>query len=228
MEGRLEEFELRGRNCTLWMPGGDGPFPVAFLCGGDLRKFIPKLIGDLPGMVLFSAKGSWESDFTPWPVEALENREPFTGGARDYLCFLEEAIPYLEETYYISVNPEQAALMGYSLGGLFAIWAMYNTKKFSVFASLSGSLWYDGFQEYMEAHRPNPGTKVYISLGKSEEHTSQARVRSVGEKTVRAASILEWALGEGSVVLEWNRGGHFTGILNRWRKALQWALINFE
>ena len=44
-------------------------------------------------------------------------------------------------TYYIG---------GYSLAGLFSLWAAYQTDVFSGFAAASPSVWFPGFIEYMK------------------------------------------------------------------------------
>ena len=65
-------------------------------------------------------------------------------------------------------------------------------------------------------------------LGRSEERAGNPRMASVGENTRRTYAHLVKTLGEDRVTLEWNRGGHFTGISNRWRKALEWMAANLD
>lgn len=62
--------------------------------------------------------------------------------------------------------PVQRILCGYSLAGLFALWSGFHTQTFSGVCSVSGSLWFDGFSEWMQAHMADfkPGA-VYLSLG---------------------------------------------------------------
>ena len=43
-------------------------------------------------------------------------------------------------------------LGGYSLAGLFALWAAYQTDVFSDVAAASPSMWFPGFTGYMEEH----------------------------------------------------------------------------
>lgn len=58
-------------------------------------------------------------DFTPTRIESLKG----SGGAAAFLAFLEgEIIPFVERTY--RTIPTDRAILGHSLGGLFALYAM--------------------------------------------------------------------------------------------------------
>ncbi len=46
---------------------------------------------------------------------------------------------------HLGYAPEFRGIAGYSLAGLFALWAVYQTGLFDRAASVSGSLWFDGF-----------------------------------------------------------------------------------
>ena len=56
-------------------------------------------------------------------------------------------------------------IMGYSLAGLFALWAMYQTDIFAGCATCSGSMWYPGFVEYVNSQPTLANKQIYISLG---------------------------------------------------------------
>ena len=110
---------------------------------------------------------------------------------------------------------------GYSLAGLFALWAAYNTDVFKAVAAASPSVWFPGFDEY--AHNNKLKTEiVYLSLGDKEEKTRNQQMATVGTKirtlyeTYRADNI--------NCVLEWNNGGHFSEPDLRTAKAFAWAL----
>ena len=224
MEAGLQSVEIGGRGGALWIPKEDsGPWPLICLCGGDMSERLLELTAEFPSWVIFAPEADWEKDYTPWPAEALVGRAPFEGGAGEYLAYLtREAIPYLEARLSLMKDIGHRAIMGYSLGGLFALWAGYSCDEFGAAASLSGSLWYEGWMEFAKSHSPAPGTRVYLSLGKSEEHSRNEQMRQVGDCTRGTAQLLAEQLGEGQVTLEWNRGGHFTGVTNRWRKAFEW------
>ncbi|MDE6491544.1 MAG: hypothetical protein K2L37_00125, partial [Lactobacillus sp.] len=116
------------------------------------------------------------------------------------------------------------ALLGYSLGGLTALYTVYQTDVFSKVGCLSGSLWYEGFCEYMEERRPAAkNLKVYFSLGKKEPLTKNSRMATVAACTERARTILAGQLGGENVRFEWNEGGHFCDVAKRFGRAAAWV-----
>lgn len=224
-----ERIILDGRLCTVFYPEGAGPFPAVCLCSGDVESLAPVLLETSRRPVLYyHVDADWERDYTPWPAPGLPGRAAFTGEAGAYLRFLTETVrPALLSAYPVCREAAQHAITGYSLGGLFALWALFQTDAFGAAASLSGSLWYDGWLGYLETHVPPQDARVYLSLGRSEERTGNPRMAAVGENTRRTYEYLVKTLGEHRTALEWNRGGHFTGIPNRWRKAMDWLGVNF-
>ena len=73
----------------------------------------------------------WNRDMAPWDSPAaFKKGEPFTGGADDYLRLLvEEIIPRAEKE--LPGPPAWRGIAGYSLAGLFALYAIYRTDVFS-------------------------------------------------------------------------------------------------
>lgn len=223
MKGSVKKFTLEGRECACFAPDSAGEgLPLAVLCGWGLEDQIPALAEGLPELLLFWNEPDGGRDFTPWPVPPIWEGEKFTGEGGKYLSFLTEtALPYLEREFGASTDPACRALLGYSLGGLFSLWAMGKGAGFSAFASLSGSTWYEGFSEYLRA-APLRGTEaVYLSLGDREEFGGPPRMRAVGDCTREIYGELSARLPD--VTLEWNKGGHGKGVQGRWRKALEWA-----
>lgn len=220
---RLQSKNIQGVPCMLAVPHIKEPWPVAILCGGEMRERLAEIAQDMPPMLLFSAPASWESDYTPWPSPALPGRAAFTGQAQQHLDFLLQALRMLEAEFPVSTLTHQRAMAGYSLGGLFTLWAMQQASQaagIGHFGSISGSLWYEGFIGYLRTHLPARGTRATISLGKSEARAGPGRMGCVGERTRETVQILKRALGADQVDFIFNRGGHFTGITSRWRKAL--------
>lgn len=148
----------------------------------------------------------WNRDFSPWAAPRIfRDGEDFSGGADAYLLQLrKKLLPAVEETW--GVSHRQRAIAGYSLAGLFALYAMYRCPEFSGAASISGSLWYDGFAEYVCTHNPAPGA-YYLSLGNREHRAGNPRMASVRASTDQIAGRLA---AFGHVCREENQGGHFT------------------
>ncbi len=222
MRGRLTEGQLEGRPYACFVPDSlEHERPLAVLCGWDMADKLPDLAENLPAALLFWTEADGAREFTPWPEPGVWAGEDFTGQAAEYLSFLTgTALPWLEETFGASSDPNRRVLLGYSLGGLFALWAMCRNAPFGAYASLSGSLWYEEFLECLGS-APLEGTeRVYLSLGDREEFGGPPRMRAVGDCTRRAFRELSARLED--VTLEWNKGGHGKGVQNRWKRALGW------
>ena len=121
-------------------------------------------------------------------------------------------------------GPGDTALAGYSLGGLLALYGLLSRPEYGRAASLSGSLWYDGWAAWQAEHPARPGCRCYLSLGKAEERSRDARMSRVGRATRAASELLQGQLGPQNAVLEWNNGGHFTGVPHRIAKGLLWLM----
>lgn len=163
----------------------------------------------------------WNRDLSPWAAPAVfRNGGDFAGEAAKHLSFLaKEVIPQTEER--LRLNVARRGLLGYSLAGLFALYAMYETDIFTEFASVSGSLWYDGFVEYVRGREPKrKPDKVYLSLGMKEKHTKNPRLARIEECT-EAVQEYFWSMGI-HCILERNSGNHFYQEEKRMQKAVRW------
>ena len=167
----------------------------------------------------------FDRDCSPWPAPAVfRGKADFTGGAGEYLEVLTREIkPFVDKEFLTLPDPAHTGLMGYSLAGLLALYGLYEAPSFGRIASLSGSLWYDGWMEYMESRTPpNQDARVHLSLGTAEEKSRNQRMARVGDCTRLAAELLKRQLPDGEVILAWNPGGHFTGVTERLGSALTW------
>ena len=163
----------------------------------------------------------WNNDMSPWEIPPVfKNDEPFTGGADAYLETLtEEIIPAIIGE--IGSEPAYIALVGYSLAGLFAVYAMYRTKLFSRIASASGSLWYPGFMDYAKSHKLAAlPEKLYLSLGDKEARTRNQIMAKV-EQNTRDLHEYYKSLGI-NTIFELNEGNHFKDAGLRIAKAITW------
>lgn len=228
MNLEIRELPISGMTCQLYLPSyyneGVKRYPVIYVNGEiPVGEILTKLVekGGRTDFLLLSVRpGSWNDDFTPWEIPAFRKDEEAPRGlAGAYLsCLTKEIKPYMDAHYRTKPEPEHTALFGYSLGGLTAVYAAYKTDVFGTIASLSGSLWYDGFCEFMEQEKPiRTDLRVYLSLGKKESRSKNPRMGRVAECTERAAKILS-----NQVYFEWNEGGHFHDIAGRFAKAIKW------
>ncbi|MDE7178518.1 MAG: alpha/beta hydrolase [Lachnospiraceae bacterium] len=234
MEFTIQELQIAGLCCRLYLPmayhENEDRYPTIYVNGDiPIEEILTELvkIGVRTEFLLLSIKPeSWNDDFTPWVVPAFQTGEEAPQGRADaYLsCLTEKIKPYIDAHYRTKPEAAHTALFGYSLGGLTAVYAMYKTDVFGAFASLSGSLWFDGFCAFMERGKPlRTDLRVYLSLGKKEKQSKNPRMARVAECTERVKDILlEQLEDKEDIYFEWNEGGHFHDIEGRFAKAIAW------
>lgn len=165
---------------------------------------------------------NWNDDLTPWPAEGVfKKAKPFGGHADGFLEKLtHEIISDAEERLGIVVEAERT-ILGVSLSGLFAVWSLFETDAFTNIISISGSLWYDGFVEWIKQNTPSPGIKkVCMLLGEKEKYAKDKRMATVEEKTIAAANILKEKTCA-SITFESVEGTHFSPIMPRLERAFE-------
>ena len=164
---------------------------------------------------------NWNDDLTPWPAEGVfKKAKPFGGHAAAFLNKLtNEIIPETERS--MGIENAERTLLGVSLSGLFAVWSAFNTDAFTNIISTSGSLWYDGFVEWMKEQSPSPRIKkVCMLLGEKEKNAKEKRMATVEERTQAAANILKEKT-QSSVTFELVEGTHFSPIMPRLERAFE-------
>ena len=164
---------------------------------------------------------SWNDALSPWKSPAVWGKESFGGNAAGTLRFLtEQAIPTLKQQFALPENV-RIILGGYSLAGLFALWASTQTALFSGVAAASPSVWFPGWMEFEQQHTIQ-AQRVYLSLGDKEEHTKNAVMAVVGDniRTLHSQLIARGA----DCTFEWNSGGHFKDVDLRTARAFRWAM----
>jgi len=139
---------------------------------------------------------NWNRDLSPWTAPAVFKKEAFGDGAGKTLDFILDNCRD-DKSYLIG---------GYSLAGLFSLWASTVTDIFTKVAAVSPSVWFPSFIDYISSHSVN-ASSVYLSLGDKEEHAKNPLLASVGdcirglEKTISGRNI--------DCILEFNEGNHF-------------------
>lgn len=179
---------------------------------------IAELAGTRDFLLVAVEAENWNRDLSPWEAPPVFGEEGFGNGAAETLARLaEEALRPLA-----AARPGRTFFLGgYSLAGLFALWAGYNSSLFAGIAAASPSAWFPGFQEYTAEHRMCAGA-VYLSLGKKEEKTRNPTMAQVA-KAIRAIHGNLESCGA-DTVLEWNEGNHFQDPDVRMAKGFAWLL----
>lgn len=207
---------------------GTGSVPLVYLNvfegnGSDVWKECQKL--NAPPFALAVISGlAWDEELSPWAAEPVFKDNNFAGRADGYLAELTTQLaPQVRGR--LNTPPLWEALAGYSMAGLFAVYAAYNTDMFRAVASASGSLWYPNFTRYMQINAPSEALEcAYFSLGDREHKTKNAVMASVKECTQQAQEILA---GKGvRTCFELNEGNHFMAPAWRTARGIVWVLQN--
>lgn len=198
-----------------------------------VERHVRRLAGRVPHTFAVFGVADWDAAFSPWPVSDTTGRH-FAGLAHDTLAWLKGTfIPTVEtalERDNRLRNPSserferERFLVGYSLAGLFALWALGTGAPFSGAASCSGSLWFPDWEEHARTARYPEGSLAYLSLGLREERAHDPLVSTVGDATRIQADRLDADPAVRASVLEWNGGGHFTEPELRIAKGAAWLL----
>ena len=162
-------FQIREKELTLYPAVGENrPLIVFNTVMGDGEE-LARALRELKAPdcnLLVVGKLQWYHDMTPWSCPPLSKRDPAaTGGADAYLETLaSDIVPAARER--IRGSAPYVGIAGYSLAGLFALYAMYRCDCFARVASMSGSLWFPKFREYVLRHElVRKPEKLYMSLG---------------------------------------------------------------
>lgn len=212
------------RSVSIYSPDGFRDCPVVYIhLDQDTFDSIADDFENVGIIVAAIDNVDWNHDLTPWPAPGVFRKQArFDGGADAYLKELTgEIVPAVEAS--LGFVPRFRAIAGYSIAGLFALYALYRTDIFSRAASISGSLWYDGFLDYMRDNRPlKIPERVYFSLGDKEHITRNQRLAPVEDRTAEAGNLIR-QLGA-DTIFELNSGGHFDDAAQRIIKGIRWLL----
>lgn len=143
-------------------------------------------------------------------------------------------------------------IAGYSLGGMFALWALSQKQSpFTRAVSCSGSLWYPDILQEIELPADSCVRSVYLSLGRQEKSKGPKLFHAVEKCTLSAYDYYKERLifpkvklrpkestteqaeqGEGEealpqAIFELNNGGHFDEITARMARGINWTLQNY-
>jgi predicted alpha/beta superfamily hydrolase len=162
---------------------------------------------------------SWNDDLSPWKAPAVFGKDDFGGNAD---VTLSKVLEYINTEVFARKNQADINLYigGYSLAGLFALWAAYQTDVFKGVAAASPSVWFPGIEEYI-SQNDIKSSAVYLSLGDKESKTKNKTMAQVGDNIQRIYKILDTKVDAN---LEWNEGNHFKEPDLRTAKAFAWVL----
>lgn len=161
---------------------------------------------------------SWDDDLTPWPCsDVLKGRE-FKGNADSTLRELSAFVNGELKSSY--PDHGKVYVVGYSLAGLFSLYAIYEDSIYAGAVSCSGSLWYPGWDEFISGKEPKSEVNVYLSLGDKEPLIKNPVMSRVGDVTLKQYELLKASPMVNRITFEWNEGGHFAGASDRVAKGI--------
>ena len=221
--------------------------PIVYLLG-DVADNSPIQVPEGVSLVNIGVD-LWEENFSPWCAPRVFAKGPnFGDGAQKTLdTLINQAIPWAESE--LSEPPAYRALVGYSLAGLFSLWAGVSPQlsdaaatqvargvargsqldapatTFQRIGAVSGSFWFPSLLDYVDQQLSGGAvglTHAYLSLGDREARTPNPQIMHVRENAELLASKLQNA-GITST-FELNRGNHFQNVEGRMQKALDWLV----
>lgn len=226
--------------------------PIVYLLG-DVADNSPIQV---PGGVSLVNVGAdlWEENFSPWCAPRVFAKGPnFGDGAQKTLdTLIDQVIPWTESD--LTEPPAYRVLVGYSLAGLFSLWAGVSqpgapqqvargcqpddvssqpgapyvdasVATFQRIGAVSGSFWFPGLLDYVD-QQLNEG-----AVGLTHAYLSlgdrEARTPNPQIMHVREnAELLASRLESAGITstFELNRGNHFQNVEGRMQKALDWLV----
>ena len=223
--------EIGGVKLYVYRSNVQNATTIYFLDGDQFKEsFNNWIIKHQPALnfVLLNSNNRTD-DYTPWPLHASETMPmDFGGKAEEHLSFITtHVIPFCESEYGFASSAEKRVIGGYSLGGLFSLYAAVNTDLFGTVLSCSSSLWYPGFLDYLKEHPFKVAhPKLYMSVGDQEGTTA---TNLTADQTLNTLALKEWIepkfqAGDFQFTLE--EGNHGTNISRRVERAVEWVEEN--
>ncbi len=216
---------IDGKEIAFFKNENDG-VPVVYVnmyaeAGAPLLEQCEKL-GCRPFHLVSITKLRWDEELSPWAHKPVVSQsDHFTGEAARYARLMgEQIIPVIEDKME---SPVYRIIAGYSMGGLFALYAPYVTEMFSAAVSASGSVWYPEFLTYVRSHdflkKPDA---IYLSLGDQESRTGNPYLRQT-ENCMKELYSFYQSRGIDSV-FELNPGNHYKDAVYRLARGITWIL----
>ena len=224
----MQEKLIGGRKCYFY---GDAEAPDILIQPVDAHDL--ELLGSEVALIEEGAKGKpfllaaflvedWNRELTPWEAPPVFGKDGFGAGAEETLRFVVEEL--LAE---ISTQEKRLYLGGYSLAGLFSLWAAYQTALFQGIAAVSPSVWFPKWDQYIRAHEIH-AERVYLSLGDKEAKVRNQVMAKVGDAIRLQQELLLDSAVCREYVMEWNLGNHFVDSDKRTAKGFAWVLNQAE
>ena len=167
---------------------------ILWIMGEHEKQYLDLLQKQLPcSLVAFQCQ-NWNQELSPWKADGLWENQDFAGkGAQTYEMIVDEIIPYLQVHFHY----HKLYIVGYSLAGLFSLFAMVKSDLFAGSASCSGSLWYEGFEAFVYDH-PCHDRRIYHFLRTANESCFRYEPGNhFHQPQLRLLHAMQWLIQEG-------------------------------
>ena len=159
----------------------------------------------------------WNRDLSPWKMKAVFGKDDFGGEA-------EKTLAYIEENIVKKYPQKKIILGGYSLAGLFALWAGYRSSSFQGIAGVSPSVWFEGWDSFIRENEMQ-ADHIYLSLGDREAKTRNPVMSRAQERIeMQYESLKE----KKDCILQYNPGNHFVDGEKRCARGYLWLSENLK
>ena len=225
--------------------------PIVYLLG-DVADNSPIQVPEGVSLVNIGVD-LWEENFSPWCAPRVFAKSPnFGDGAQKTLdTLINQVIPWAESE--LTEPPAYRVLVGYSLAGLFSLWAGVSQQvargcqpgtattpqlsgpgapyvdasvaTFQRIGAVSGSFWFPGLLDYVDQQLR--GGVVGLTHAYLSLGDREARTPNPQIMHVREnAELLASRLESAGItsMFELNRGNHFQNVEGRIQKALDWLV----
>lgn len=165
---------------------------------------------------------AWDEMLSPWPAEPVVTPEDhFTGQAKEYSGWLDDVLlPFVAER----IPPVCSRIIaGYSMAGLFAVYAPYVSMSWDKCMCASGSLWFPGFKKFAvtTAFEKKPEC-IYMSIG-NQETVSNIPALTTTQNVMEDLVAFYRSAGIDSE-FELNPGNHYQDAAARIAKGIAWTI----
>lgn len=186
----------------------------------DYEQIYQKISNEYQLCMISVSIHDWQGELSPWPASPIFGKHDFAGNAAKFLAELEDFWKWFKDENNIESN--QVYLCGYSLAGLFTLWASTHTNIFQKIAAVSPSVWFLNFVQYMQQN-PIQTREVYMSLGDKEANAKNKVMATVKDCFEAVIQILQKQ--NIPLTYEYNPGNHFQDVELRMKKGIQKLLL---
>lgn len=225
---RTEQM-IGDKRCYLYENNNAADILIQAIDGHDLEVLdqeadkIKALTQNHPFTLAAFLISDWNTELSPWEAPAVFGKEDFGAGGEETLSYItDKLLPAIEERYPAD-KEKRFFLGGYSLSGLFALWAAYRTTIFQGISAVSPSVWFPGWDSFISENKICT-PRVYLSLGDKEERTRNKTMARVGDNIRMQYELMCRESSVKECVLEWNPGNHFMDSEVRMAKGFSWLL----